>query len=81
MTIKKLPSSKRSWYIIKCECGEEIAFLPDVKAMGNTIEVHVDLHMLKLKVPACNEEEAKRLRDDLITQVLSLASQSENDEP
>jgi hypothetical protein len=81
MAIKKFPSSKRNRYIIKCECGEEISLLPDVKVMSNAIEVHVDLHMLNLEAPVCKEEEAKRLRDNLIKQVLSLASQSENDDP
>ena len=64
---------------IKCECGEEILFQPNVKAMGEAIEVHVSLHMQKLKAPACTAVEAEHLRDALIAQVFTIASQSENE--
>lgn len=65
---------------VTCECGEEILLVPDSKAMGNAIELHVTLHLQKLKAPMCNAAEAERLKDALITQVLRIASQSEDEE-
>jgi hypothetical protein len=68
---------------IKCECGEEILLLPDVRAMGEAIEIHVAMHMQRSKALADPDGEAERLRDDLIAQVfnlfLSKTNQSEND--
>ena len=61
---------------IKCECGEEIFLLPDAKAMGNAIKVHINLHIQKLKVSSCVDAEAERLRDMLIAQVLDRAGES-----
>jgi hypothetical protein len=66
---------------VKCECGAEILFLPDVRAMSHAIEVHVAEHRQKSKAPAGAAAEAERVRDALITQVLSIASKSENDGP
>ena len=65
---------------VTCECGEEILLVPDLKAMGKAIEDHVDLHIHHLRAPACTATEADRLRDVLIAQVLSLASQSDDEE-
>jgi hypothetical protein len=63
---------------IVCECGSEISLLPDVKAMGESIEVHVSLHMNGEKGSACTSIEASRLRDALIVQVLRISSESED---
>ena len=57
------------------------SFLPDVRAMSHAIEVHVAEHWQKSKAPAGAAAEAERVRDALITQVLSTASKSENDGP
>ena len=65
---------------VTCECGEEILMLPDLKAMGNAIEKHVDLHRKNLRVPACTRKEAERLLDALIAQVLNIAAESEDEE-
>jgi hypothetical protein len=65
---------------VTCECGEEILLLPDLKEMGKAIEDHVDMHLQNLKAPACNAKEADRLRDALIAQVLSIASQPEDED-
>lgn len=64
---------------VTCECGEEILLVPDLKAMSNAIELHVTLHLQKLKAPVCNDAEAERLKDNLIAQVLRKASQSEDE--
>ena len=50
MTNRKLRRSHSPMNTDKCECGAETLFLPDVKAMGQTIEVHVALQMQKLNV-------------------------------
>jgi len=60
---------------IRCECGDEILLLPDLKEMGKAIEDHVDLHLHFLKVPSCTPAEAERLKDVLIAQVITIASQ------
>ncbi len=62
---------------VKCECGDEILLVPDVKEMDKAIEDHVDLHLQGMKGHSCSEAEAEHLRVDLITQVLIIASQSE----
>ena len=71
MTNRKLRRSHRRIDTDKCECGAEILFLPDVKAMGQAIEVHVALHMQKLNALDCTAVEAESLRDALIAQVFS----------
>ena len=65
---------------VRCECGDEILLVPDLKEMGKAIEDHVDLHLQSLKAPSCTPAEAERLKDALITQVLNIASQSEDEE-
>ncbi len=65
---------------VRCSCGDEILLLPDVKEMGRAIDDHVDLHLQGLKSPGCTPVEAEILKDMLIAQVLSKASQCEDDE-
>jgi hypothetical protein len=65
---------------IRCECGDEISLLPDLKEMGKAIEDHVELHIQCLKAPSCTPAEAERLKDALITQIITIASQSEDEE-
>ena len=63
---------------VRCECGAEIVLVHDGRVMGHAIEVHVALHMQKLKAPAGAAAEAERVRDDLIAQALIKASELEN---
>ena len=80
MTSRKLTRSHRRMNTVKCECGAEILFLPDGRAMGQAIEAHVAaVHMQKSKDPAGAAAEAERIRDALIAQVLSIASKLGND--
>ncbi len=79
MTKRKIMRFPRRKDRIKCECGAEISLLPDVRAMGETIEVHVALHMEGVKGPACTTVEAERLRDALIIQVLRITGESEDE--
>jgi hypothetical protein len=65
---------------VRCECGDEILVLPDSKATGKAIDDHVDLHIRNLRTPSCTTAEGERLKDMLIAQVLSLASQIEEDD-
>jgi len=53
--------------------------LPEVKAMGEGIEVHVDLHLKGVNGRGCSDEEAGRLRDALIIQVLKITGESEDE--
>jgi hypothetical protein len=62
--------------VIKCECGAEILMVPDVKVMGEAIEVHVDWHKQKATNPLLADAEAERIRDYLTTQALRQASNS-----
>ena len=65
---------------IRCECGDELLLLPDLKEMGKAIEDHVDMHLKSLKAPSCTPAEAERLKDMLIAQALTKAGQSEDEE-
>ena len=65
---------------VRCECGEEILLLPDVKKMSEAIEVHVALHLEGVQGQPCTALEAERLRDALIIQVLRMASESKEEE-
>ena len=80
MTIRRLARSHRSIDTIRCECGTEIIILPDVRAMSEAIDAHVIVHIQKLKASERTTAEAERIRDNLIAQVFSKASQSENSE-
>jgi hypothetical protein len=50
--------------------------VPNVKAMSDAIEIHVESHIKKEKDPAKATVDAERIRNDLITQVLKKASES-----
>ena len=80
MTDKKIIPFQPRTDRIKCECGEEISILRDVRATNDIIEFHIALHMEGVKGPACTTVDAQRLRDSLIIQVLRIASRSEPDE-
>jgi hypothetical protein len=58
--------------IIKCECGYEILFLFNLKAMAKAIEKHV----LEHKNRGATDAEANRIEDDLISQVFIKAVES-----
>ena len=62
---------------IKCACGAKISLLPDVKAMGEAIEVHIALHLEGVRSQPCTTLEADRLRESLIIQVLMTAGEPE----
>jgi hypothetical protein len=70
----------KAMVMVRCSCGDEILLLPDLKQMGKAIEDHVDLHLQGLKTPSCTPAEAEHLKDMLIAQVLTKASQHEDEE-
>lgn len=80
LTDRKIAYSKASKDIIKCVCGDEIAILPDVKATGEAIEIHVAFHVKGFKGQACTSLEAEQLRDALIAQILTIAGKSKDEE-
>lgn len=65
---------------VRCVCGDELLLMADLKEMGKAIEDHVDMHLQSLKAPSCTPAEAERLKDTLITQIIAITSQSENEE-
>lgn len=72
MTNKKLTHSNRKIDTIRCECGKEIKVTHDVRATGEAIEIHVAIHLEKMKPLAEEDAEANRLRDALIAQCFNL---------
>lgn len=60
--------------IIRCSCGHKILLIPDIKAMNQAIEAHVETHALKIKKSEKAEEETERVRSHLIEQMFDLAS-------
>ena len=58
--------------IIKCECGYEILFLPDLKAMDQAIQNH----LLEHKNRSAKDAEAKRVEGALISQIFERAAES-----
>ncbi len=67
--------------VVKCECGTEIPFNPDLSAMRKAIEAHAETHRHIAKdcskTDAANQGEAElevnRIKDDLMKKALNLA--------
>jgi hypothetical protein len=68
-------SLRKNLLLLKCECGYEILFLPDLKALGKAIEEHVLEHKNK---NALTQKEVDVLQDSLIAQALKLVSEITN---
>ncbi len=64
---------------VRCECGDEILLVPDLKKTGKAIEDHVDLHLQSLRAPTCTAAEAGRLKDALIAQILTITGLLEDE--
>ena len=73
---RKKISDKKGLFMIKCSCGAEILLVPNVNAMSEAIEAHVENHTQKIKDSKAAEAEAERIRDHLIIQVLDEASKA-----
>ena len=67
---------KKDLPIIKCQCGTKILLVPDVKQMSEAIEAHVQEHKERIKNRIGAEKEAELIREDLIMQVLKIASET-----
>jgi hypothetical protein len=70
----------KAMVIVRCSCGAKIFMVPDLKEMGKAIDDHVELHLQSLKASSCTPAEAERLKDMLIAQVLTKASQFKDEE-
>jgi hypothetical protein len=66
---------KKNLLLLKCECGYEILFLPDLKALGKAIEEHVMEHKNKNSL---TQKEVDVMQDSLIAQALRLVSEIAN---
>ncbi len=74
-TSKKETYGKGTLPIVKCFCGFEILFVPDVRLMGEAIEAHIEeKHMAKTVDPADVELETEKVREYLIKRVFDKAS-------
>ena len=61
--------------VIRCECGFEIPVIPDMEAVGITIDTHIEEHRRKQKDPAKGEIAAKRVHDYLFRKLFEKISQ------
>jgi hypothetical protein len=66
--ISNLPPNRKGC-VIRCECGYEIPVIPDAKAVGVTIDAHIEEHRRKCKDPIEGEKEAKRIHDMLFSEL------------
>jgi len=65
-------SDKKVHWLIKCECGVEIALIPDLTEMGHAIQAHALAHAAQIKNPDKAEAESNRIEDLLIEQLLKI---------
>jgi hypothetical protein len=75
----KSTRSQREIDAIRCQCGKEIKVIPDVRSMGEAIEIHVAMHIEKMKPLEKEDEEADRLRDALIVQLFNFLLNNKSD--
>ncbi len=75
-TQKKKKADATHLPVIECFCGAKILLVPNVKQMSEAIEAHTEEHIKKLKTQKEKDEEAERVRDDLISKVLARACES-----
>ena len=61
--------------IIKCICGFEILLLPDAEHLGLAIDEHALEHQKKY---CLTEKETEDIKDNLITQVFKLVSETKD---
>jgi len=73
---KKKTGGNKGLPVVKCSCGVKIMLVPNAKIMSEAIEAHVAKHKQKVKNPKEAEAEAERIREDLIIQVLDMASEA-----
>jgi hypothetical protein len=59
---------------IRCECGAEILFIPDVKEMGRVIECHAEEHRKRVQNPVEGDAAFERVENFLLKQVLGRAA-------
>lgn len=67
-------SGKNTFPIIKCECGLEIALLPDLKEMSLVVHNHAQAHKEAIADPKEAELTYKLIEKSLIAQILRIAS-------
>ncbi len=75
-TIKEDKHLQKSLSLIKCECGEYILLVPDLRAMNNAIESHVLEHRKKESDPTKIDATVKRIRTLLFGQVFDKIDKS-----
>jgi hypothetical protein len=61
--------------VIKCECGFEIPVIPEMEAVGNAIDDHVEEHRRKQKDPIKGEIDANHIHDFLFNKLFEKIGQ------
>ncbi|MCW3996450.1 MAG: hypothetical protein NWE98_09945 [Candidatus Bathyarchaeota archaeon] len=75
---RKRREKKEPYPSISCLCGAEILLVPDVKLMSKAVEAHALTHKKKMQDSKRAEEEAERIRNHLIAEVLRIASEEKS---
>ena len=78
MTKRKLMRYSQRKETITCECGVEIDVVTNAKAMSNSIDDHIVIHMQNIEGLA-TAAEADRIKDVLIRQAFKIAIQSKDE--
>ena len=66
--LSNLPPNRKGC-VIRCECGFEIPVIPDAKAVGVTIDAHIEEHRKKHKDPKEGEKAAQHIHDYLFSEL------------
>jgi hypothetical protein len=75
MDSQKSIHSQDNASIIKCQCGFEIPVIPEMEALGSTIDAHVEEHRRKQKDSAKGEIAAKHFHDYLFKKLFDKIAQ------
>jgi hypothetical protein len=67
-TLSNLPPNRKGC-VIRCECGFEIPVIPDAKAVGVTIDAHIEEHRKKHKDRKEGEKAANHIHDYLFSEL------------
>jgi bifunctional ADP-heptose synthase (sugar kinase/adenylyltransferase) len=62
--------------VIECFCGAKILMTPNVKEMGQAIEAHAEEHAKNYKTKKEKDEASEKVRDYLISGLLSKVSEA-----
>jgi len=76
ITRKKKKVDNANLPVVECFCGAKILLVPNVKEMSRAIDAHAEVHAKKFKTKKEKDDEAEKVRDDLIMKILEKASEA-----